>query len=74
MKKVQDVVEVASKKAKIFCYDDILAFRPILIKECNLGVSQRYCFGKMKQYAQELRTYGLLGVSRKKFSFINYLV
>ncbi|XP_046823509.1 dynein axonemal heavy chain 7-like [Vespa crabro] len=70
MKKVQDVIEVASKKAKIFCYDDILAFRPILIKECDLGVSQRFCFGKMKQYAQGLQTYGLLDDWEKRIRML----
>nr|XP_050853938.1 dynein axonemal heavy chain 12-like isoform X4 [Vespula vulgaris] len=70
MRKVQDVIEIASKKAKIFCYDDILAFRPILMKECDLGVSQNYCFGKMKQYAQELKTYGLLGDWEKRIRML----
>ncbi|XP_043503405.1 dynein axonemal heavy chain 12-like [Polistes fuscatus] len=69
-RKVQDMIEEASKKAKIFRYDDILAFRPIIIKECDLGVSENKCFVKMKQYAEKIPTLGLLDDWEKRIRML----
>ncbi|KAK2581073.1 hypothetical protein KPH14_006115 [Odynerus spinipes] len=59
-KKVQDVIELTSKKTKIYRYDNIPAYRPLAIVECELGVSQNCCFQRMKAHADELPTLGLL--------------